>query len=133
MNHDAGMIATQKARLAYAAGMGDHADLMHHVLNIVLDPYRLVRRIEASLEPGIMRGNASWAGVFVAPECLNASQRKHETPRRRAEIGADTERPGHVRRGDQLPEAMTLIRSRKPFATNLSTTRGRLCEMGNPT
>ena len=50
-----------------------------------------------------MRGNARRAGVFVAPECLNASQRKHEAPRRHAEIGANTERPGYVRWGDQLP------------------------------
>ena len=49
MNHNAGMIATQKARLTYATGVSDHADLAHHVLNIVLDPYRLIRRIEAPL------------------------------------------------------------------------------------
>src|SRR5215471_1416807 len=54
VNHDTGMIATQKVRLTYATGVGDHADLVHHVLNIVLDPYRLIRRIEAALEPGIM-------------------------------------------------------------------------------
>ncbi len=77
--HDTNVIAAQLTRFGDAAGMGDNFDFMHHVPAVTRGLDRLVRRIETSLEPGIVGRDAGGAGILVTFQRLNAPQREHES------------------------------------------------------
>ena len=70
-----------------------------------LDVYKrqLVLNDQAALQPGVVRGDASRAGIGVAAQGLYAAQREHEAARRIHEIGASRQRPGNSGRRHQLP------------------------------
>ncbi len=79
---DTDMEAAELTGFPDPAGMREYADFIHHVFRVVCHPYRLVLRVQSSLELFIMRGDTGRAGVLVALQRLDATQGEHEAARR---------------------------------------------------
>jgi hypothetical protein len=82
--------------------MGDHIDLLFHVLLVTHHAPCLVFGHQAALQPLVVRGDARRAGVLVAMERLDTAQREHEAPGRCHEVGTRTQRQRNVGRRGQL-------------------------------
>src|SRR5258708_7582362 len=110
--------------MTYAAGVRDHVDLAVHVVGVVRHAQVFLLDHQRALQPLVVRGDAGRAGVLVAAQRLDAAEREHEAARGVDEIGADAQRPGGARRGDELAGGITRTRWRRPVSMSESTTRG---------
>lgn len=120
------MLAAQQAGMWHPAGMGDHVHFLVHVFGVVRHPLGFVLDHQAALQLRVMRGDPGRTSVLVATQRLNAAQSEHVATRRVDQVGPTGQCPGDLgRRHPGLPEAMTLIRSRRPFSISASTTLGK--------
>ena len=98
---DAHVLAPQLTRVAAAAAMRDHVDLLVHAERVIRDALKFFIDHQAALQPRVVRRDPRWAGVLVAAQRLDATERKHEPARGVDEIRADAKRPRRPRRGDE--------------------------------
>ena len=123
----------QLARVPHAAGVRDHVDLAVHAVGVVGDAQVLLLHHQRALQALVVRGDAGRAGVLVAAQRLDAAEREHEAARGVDEIGADAQRPGGARGGDDLArgdDADALPQARSRSAQ--STTRGSASSIDRP-
>src|SRR5713101_9835398 len=63
---DAHVIAPELARVAAAAGMRDHVDLLVHAERVIRDALEFFLDHQAALQPRVVRRDPRGAGVLVA-------------------------------------------------------------------
>ncbi len=84
------------------AGVCNDTNFLDHVVDIVSNTELLGFRMKPFLQLGVVGGDPGWAGVFIALQRLDASQREHEAACGCDEISANAECPGNIGRVDKF-------------------------------